>query len=199
MLIWTVAILLSAPARAQSREDYCGDEPLRTLEQPGRQPRTGRYVNSIYGYSVGIPAPLQAFTGASGPERGFIIALSREPRAYLRVDASYDVFYDITADGVHRRDLNTIRLHDTLLGDVSGDVALAREPGRRFVLRMQCRGGNDVLVHEEIIAVRNREIYRLDLQTTPGRFDADERQLNALVKSWRWETLHAHHGYLIKR
>jgi hypothetical protein len=189
MLVWTIAILLSAPARAQSREDYCGDLPRRALEQPGTDARTSRYVNKTYGYSVNIPVGLQAFTSASGPERGFIIALSQDPRAYLRVDASYDAFYDITAEGVHRRDLNTIRLHDTLLGDVSSEVALAREPARRFVVQMRCRGGGDVVVHEEIIAVRNREIYRLDLQSTPQRFDDDERQLNAMLKSWRWEAL----------
>lgn len=180
-------MLLSAIARAQSRDDYCAARSQRTLEQPHGEARIGRYVNQTYGYSVAIPAGLQAFTSASGPERGFIIALSQEPHVYLRVDASYDAFYDITAEGVHRRDRNTIRLHDTLLEDQDSEIALARQPGRRFVMRMQCRGGSEVVVHEEIIAVRNREIYRLDLQSTPERFDRDRRQLDALLESWRWE------------
>ena len=52
-----------------------------------------------------------------GPERGFVIVLSQLPRAYLRVDASYDAFYDINPAGVHQRDLNAIRLHDAVLTD----------------------------------------------------------------------------------
>ena len=190
LVVWTALMPISAPAAAQNRDDFCGERLPGAFEQPTAQTHVGRYVNNVYGYSVDIPVGMQALTGASGPERGFVIPLSQAPRAYLRVDAAYDVFYDITADGVHRRDLNTIRLHDQLLSDQSGTVALAREPGLRAVIRLQCRGGSEILVHEEIIAVRQREIYRLDLQSTPDRLGEDERALNVLLKSWRWEPVH---------
>jgi hypothetical protein len=188
MLGWSLMAMISAPARAQSRDDYCGDRWPQMLA-PDRA-RSGRYVNSTYGYSVLIPMGLQGFTRGSAPERGLFIALSAQPRSYLSLDASYDVFYDITADGVHQRDLNTIRLHDAVSADESRDVRLAGQAGRRFVIRFECRGASEPRVHEEVIAVRNREIYRLDLQTTPDRFERDDRRLLALLRSWRWEALH---------
>jgi hypothetical protein len=42
-------------------------------------------------------------------------------------------------------------------------------------------------VHEEVIVLRNREIYRVDLQSSPERYAADLGRLNALLSSWRWE------------
>lgn len=189
-LLCGALMLLPAPTWAQNREDFCGDRVAGVSAPLSLLRHDGRYVNSAYGYSVEIPAGLQAFTAGSGPERGFVIPLSPAPRAYLRVDAAYDVYYDITADGVHRRDLNTVRLHDLLVSDQAVTVALAGEPGLRAAIRLQCRGGVDLLVHEEIIAVRRREIYRLDLQSTPDRLASDERALNALLQSWRWEPVH---------
>jgi len=56
-------------------------------------------------------------------------------------------------------------------------------------MRLQCRGTAEPLMHEEIIVVRNREIYRLDLQSSPGRFQRDLRQLETMLRSWRWEAL----------
>src|SRR5579872_2004746 len=116
---WIALAAIGAPVRAQSRDDYCGAGLPRMLAQSVDRTRTGRYVNTVYGYSVAIPAGLQAFVAPGGPERGFSILLSTEPLAFVRVDASYDVFYDITPAGVHQRDLNAIRLHDTVLQDSS--------------------------------------------------------------------------------
>jgi hypothetical protein len=180
--------LAAASAQAQTRDYYCGGRPAQGFDQPPNQAHSGAYLNKIYGYSLTIPAGLTAFTGSNGPERGFVIGLSAMPRAFLSVDASYDVFYDITAQGVHRRDLNAIRLNDTVLLDQSVPAALAQAPGGRYLMRVQCRGEMPTL-HAQVIVVRNREIYRLDLQTTPERYPKDLRQFEALLKSWRWEPL----------
>jgi hypothetical protein len=184
-----LAVLAAGIAQAQSRADYCGAIPPAGFEAPPNQAHTGRYVNHTYGYSVAIPAGLTAFTSARGPERGFIIGLSDRPHGFLRVDASYDAFYDITAAGVHRRDLNALRLHDAVLSDAVADAMLDQVPGGRFVMRLQCRGEAAAQLHEEIIVLRNREIYRLDLQSTPERYAADRLRLDAMLKSWRWEAI----------
>jgi hypothetical protein len=181
--------LSAALAQAQSRADYCGGNPAAGFDRPPNASHVGQYVNKTYGYSVTIPTGITAFTEASGPQRGFVIELSAAADAVLRVDASYDAFYDITAAGVHRRDLNAIRLHDVVLSDEAVDAALARSPGGRYLMRVQCHGAPAVIIHEEIIALRNREIYRLDLRTTPVRYAQDVRYLNALLKSWQWETV----------
>ncbi len=184
----TLSILGSA-ARAQGREDFCGRGLSQGFDPAAERPRSGRYVNAAYGYSVQIPAGLGGVVSATGPERGFLIALSQMPRAYLRVDAGYDAFYDITPAGVHLRDLNAIRLHDAVLADETAAGSLSHEAAGRFLTRLQCHGGGDVVVREAFIVVRRREIYRLDLQSTPDRLVQDQRQLDAMIRSWRWETI----------
>jgi hypothetical protein len=180
------AALGPAVATAQTREEFCARTPPAGFDQPPNRPHTGRYVNAVYGYGVRIPAPLVAYTSATGPERGFGIVLSRTPRAFLRVDASYDVLYDITAAGVHRSDLNAIRVHDALLADEIGTAVLDREPGGRYRTRLRCAGDPAVYQIEAVLVVRRREIYRLQLQTTPERFERDHRVLDQLARSWRW-------------
>jgi hypothetical protein len=183
------SLLGSAGAIAQSREDFCGRAVPQGFEPAPERSRSGRYVNAAYGYSVDIPAGLAGVVSAMGPERGLVIALSEMPRAYLRIDAGYDAFYDITPVGVHHRDLNTIRLHDAVVADEAAEVSLSHEAGGRFLMRLQCRGGGDIVVHEAVIVVRSREIYRLDLQSTPDRLAQDRRQLDAMIRSWRWEAI----------
>jgi hypothetical protein len=180
-------LLLSSAAAA--RGQFCGTQPAAGFDQAPSQLRRGRYVNAQYGYSTHIPAALSAYTLAPGPERGFSILLSWTPRAYLRVDASYDVLFDITAQGVHRSDLGAMRLHDTVIDDRASVASLAARPGMRYLSRVQCHGKPDVFIHDDVIVVLNREIYRLDLQTVSERYAADVRILNSLLRSWRWEKI----------
>ena len=181
--------VFGARVQAQGRDEFCGSGWPRGFEAQPDRARSGRYVNSTYGYSVDVPAKLSAYISAVGPDRGFVVALSQAPRAYLRVDAGYDAFYDIDAAGVHRRDLNTVRLHDAVLGDQAAEAALASVAGGRYVMNVQCHGESGVGIHDAVIVVRNREIYRLDLQSAPDRYDEDRRQLEAMIRSWRWETI----------
>lgn len=188
MAVVALAAALPRPLIAQTRDDYCGSAPIPGVQrQVGSLPER-RYVNRSYGYSLQLPANESIFVAPEGPERGFTLVLSTQPRALIRVDAAYDVFYDITPEGVHRRDVNTLRLHDTLLHEQDSATMLAGEPASRSSFRFTCRGSAEELVHEAVVAVRRREIYRLDLQTTPQRAEVDARLLSALVRSWRWET-----------
>ena len=171
--------------------EFCGKVPAAGFDHPPNQLRTGRYVNGLYGYSVAIPAALSGYASGNGAERGFGIVLSWTPRAYLHVDAAYDAFFDITAIGVHRSDLSTIRLHDKVLDDQVAGYTLAQKSGGRFVTRVQCGEDPAVFIHEDVIVVLNREIYRLDLQTVPQRYDVDVKVLNQMLRSWRWERLQA--------
>jgi hypothetical protein len=79
-----------------------------------------------------------------------------------------------------------------LLNDRAEDTALAKVAGNRYVMLVQCHGEAAPLVHDELIVMRNREIYRLDLQSSPERYDADRRVLDAIARSWRWTGVSAH-------
>lgn len=185
------ACAVAAPGAAQARGEYCGSVPAAGFDQPPNVAHGGRYLNQIYGYAVTIPPKLSAYTRSEGPQRGFGIVLSWMPRAYLAVDAAYDAFYDLTAEGVHRRDLNAIRLHDQLVDDQAAGYSLAHAAGGRYLTRVQCNGDPQVYVHDDVIVVRNREIYRVNLQTLPERYAADVKLLDALLRSWRWQAITA--------
>jgi hypothetical protein len=184
---WITACALGVASAAHARGEFCGTAPPAAFDQPPNQAHTGRYLNKVYGYSLTIPRVLTAYTQAGGPERGFGAVLSWTPRAYLSVDAAYDAYYDITAAGVHRRDLNAIRLHDQLLGDQVAAYSLDHAAGGRYVMQVQCAGDPQIYIHDDVIVLRNREIYRLSLQSLPERYAADVRVLNAMLRSWRWQ------------
>jgi hypothetical protein len=183
------ACALGAAGAAHARGEFCGTVPIAGFDQPPNAAHSGQYLNQVYGYAVTIPAKLSAYTAAGAPQRGFGIVLSWTPRAYLAVDAAYDAFYDITADGVHRRDLNAIRLHDQVVHDQAAGYSLAHAAGGRYMTRVQCAGDPQVYIHDDVIVVRNREIYRLNLQTLPERYADDVKVLDALLRSWRWQAI----------
>jgi len=180
---------LAAAGAARAGDEFCGTAPTAGFDQPPNRAHTGRYLNAVYGYSLAIPAALSAYTQSGGPERGFGIVLSWTPRAYLSVDAAYDVYYDITAGGVHRRDINAIRLHDLVVSDQASSYSLDHAAGGRYVTRVQCAGDARVYIHDDVIVMRNREIYRLNLQSVPERYAADVKVLNAMLRSWRWQPI----------
>lgn len=182
-------LMLSNFAHAAS--DYCGTLPGPGFDQPPNRARTGRYENPTYGYAVEIPPNLTGYASAAGPERGFGIVLSWSPRAYLHVDAAYDMYFDIDATHVHRSDLVGMRLHDTVIDDHTESSLLAKRRGGRYRTRVQCGADSKVYVHDSVIVFVNREIYRLDLQTVEERYAADVEILNAMLRTWRWLKLPA--------
>jgi hypothetical protein len=184
--ICIAACALGVASLAQARGEFCGTVPAAGFDEPPNRVHSGHYDNPVYGYSVVIPASLHAYSPAAEPERGVGIVLSWSPRSYLRVDAAYDAYYDITSEGVHRRDINAVRLHDQLLSDQAAGYTLAHVAGGRYVMRVQCAGDPQVYVHDDVIVVRKREIYRLNLQSVPERYASDVKVLNAMLRSWTW-------------
>ena len=172
-----------------AQNEFCGRSPPPGFDQAPNHPHQGRYVNKVYGYSVTIPKGLTAYSNAAGPERGMGIVLSWMPRAYLSVDAAYDVFYDITAAGVHRSDLNAIRIHASVVHDEAAGLRFGRSIGGRYRTDVRCPGDPQLYRHDDVIVVRNREVYRLSLQSVPERYAADVKLLDAMLASWQWEAL----------
>lgn len=171
---------------AQLLNPHCRNVPGADFEPASARPLTGQFDDAPYGYAVTIPPGITAQAAAGSPPPGFGILLSSTPRVYLRVEAAYDVFYDITAAAVHRRDVQGLRLHDRLLEERSASGSLGGEPAERDRMRFQCPGDPQIYLHDGFIVLRNREIYRLELQTVPARYAQDEALLQALQRSWRW-------------
>lgn len=189
-----VVIVLNAGKRqpaalsttAAAANSYCQRFLSDTRVSASAQPRRGRYANPTYGYAVTIPDALAGYAPAGAAARDIVIPLSGKPRAVLRVDAAYDALYDITAAGVHTRDSVDVQLFDRLLSNDSQPSSLAGTQGGRYRMQLLCRGDGNPYVFESIIVIRNREIYRLDLQTRPQRLHQDEGALEAMAGSWSW-------------
>ena len=171
---------------AQLLNPHCRNVPPPDFERAPNRALMGQFDNAPYGYAVTIPRGMTAYTSPQDPVQGFGIVLSWEPRVYLQVNASYDVFFDITAAAVHRRDAQGLRLHDTLLEEQATPDTLGGEPAERDRMRFQCPGDPQVYLHDGYIVLRNREIYRLELQTVPARYAQDEALMNAIQGSWHW-------------
>jgi hypothetical protein len=186
-LRFAACVLAVASSPSAAKGEFCGRAPAPEFDQAPNQAHRGHYLNQVYGYSLVIPGGHSGYTPVGGPERGFGIVLSWMPRSFLNVDAAYDVYYDISAEGVHRRDINAIRLHDQVLSDQAASYALAGSTGGRYLTRVQCAGDARILIHDDVIVVRRREIYRLNLQSVPERYASDVKVLNAMLRSWRWQ------------
>jgi hypothetical protein len=78
-----------------------------------------------------------------------------------------------------------------VLDDRAVTLALAHKEGSRFMTRVRCGDDPQVFVHDIVIVMVNREIYRLALQTIPERYDADSAVLNAMLRSWGWVPIRA--------
>jgi hypothetical protein len=167
-------------------DPYCGQLPPAGADRPPNIGYAGSYLNRTYGYAVTIPSGLTGYNDAHAAPRGFGIVLSRQPPAFLHVDAAYDVLYDITAAGVHLRDRFGVRLFDTLLQESGEDYSLAGVSGGRYRMTVRCAANPQTYLFDSVIVVRDREIYRVDLQSVPQRYRADEDVMDAMLRTWRW-------------
>jgi len=176
---------LDVVASRQRIAAACSGWPNKGFDRVPNIARAGAVLNAPYGYALVVPAGLRAYS-APDAQGSLGILLSAKPRAYLRVQALYDSYYDITAANVHRRDAGGVRLHDRLLGDTAAGWSLDGTAGGRYRMLLQCPGDPQTFIHDDVIVMRGREIYRVDLQTTPVRAAADTRLMDALLRSWRW-------------
>ena len=165
---------------------WCRNLPAPDFDRAPNRALIGQFNDAPYGYAVTIPSGLTAHAPPDTAVPGFGIVLSWEPRVYLQASAAYDQFFDITAAGVHRRDVQGLRLHDQLLEEQAVPDTLAGEPGVRVRMRFQCPGDPQIYLHEGFIVMRHREIYRLELQTVPARYAEDAALFDAMQRSWRW-------------
>ena len=174
---------------AAASDSYCArfDQGL----SGGPRIPNNHYTNALYGFALTIPTGVSAYEDASEPGRSLVIPLAAQPRALVRVDAAYDSLYDISAAGVHTRDSVYVRLFDRLISDHAEPYSLAGVQGGSYRMQVVCMADPTRYVFESIIVVRNREIYRLVLQTELSRQSQDESVLDRMAGSWAWLPLRA--------
>jgi len=85
LVVITIVLMVVQLAIAQ---DVCEDFPITDFETQTEV--TGVYQNWDYGYEVRVPDNLIGYRSpAPAPNHGFGILISRSPKTYVWVDASY--------------------------------------------------------------------------------------------------------------
>lgn len=157
----------------------------------------GRYSNYDYGYSVRIPKGLTALQSRPPfPNHGFVIELSKHPKAEIDVSASYDAAewnsFDAAVDahlGYFKstvgRDVSVVARAPTLLGGLKAV---------RFTMKPKAAAANDPEVREVLLAFRKAAgevgiVYEIILTTPRSRYDKDKRLVADVQRSWRLAVL----------
>jgi hypothetical protein len=152
----------------------------------------GTYHNYNFAYSVRIPNGLVGFKPPPPlPQHGFGIDLSKQPKSYFWVDASYNALnwesFDeaisanlryIEEDGT---DVKLIRRSATTLGGLQAV---------RFVIQYKVRSTKERIVQEMVLAFRRSRsevemTYEIGLTAPEARYKQDREVIAQIQKSWR--------------
>ena len=134
----------------------CGRFPAHEGYGDADMPRVdGFYGNGDYSYSVNVPSGLTAYGAAApAPNHGVGIVLSWEQRAYVFVDATYDVLDWATPREAARWELASTREDSTRVLSVRRTSArLGTLRALRQVVRHRCAGRPEVYVDDAVIAL----------------------------------------------
>ena len=163
---------------------------------PDEQTYTGKYRNSVFGFSIIIPAGLKGYwnSGRCAPDEKYgCVCLGDHGRVIPLSDQSaIDAFVgwqmedewtlrdyenNEVATLKHKEGVNQVRLLS------SKSIRLGNVRARRFI--MQFSENNKSVVAERIIALYKGVEYQLILSTVPQRYRKDRREFDKLVASWR--------------
>src|SRR5689334_18145250 len=181
-----MSCLLTSAVLGQDTKSPCPDE----------REWTGRYRNYVFGFSVVVPAGLKGHWN-SGPcaadekygcvclnDHGRYIPLSDD--AWITVFVGYQMESEWSVRDHERQEifyLKTDKSNQQIVVTRSEWVRLGPLRGRRFQARYLGDGVPRITDH--IVALYKGVEYELILTTSPDRYDADRRQFEKVISSWR--------------
>ncbi|MGA3117631.1 MAG: hypothetical protein ABSF90_24740 [Syntrophobacteraceae bacterium] len=183
LFLFAFALVLMAGQLADC-EDVCDEFPIPTFEEGTKV--TGVYQNWDYGYEVRLPAGIVGYClPAPAPNHEFGIVISRSPKAYVWVDASYwpeeeDSLGDIV---------------DTHIGwvcDHGKDCELEQRSIRRFagleaekfIVRYTCPQSGSIVKEEQTLALRKDIVYTVGLISAPETYQKAKGIADRIRRSW---------------
>ena len=181
-----MSCLLASAVLGQDTKSPCPDE----LEW------TGRYRNYVFGFSVVIPAGLKGYWNsvrcAHDEQYGCVCMNDHGRYIPLSDDAHIEIFvgYQMESEWSVRDDerqeiysLRTDKDKQQVTVTRSKWVRLGSLRARRFEARYLRNGKPTITDH--IVALYHGVEYELILVTLPARYDADRRQFEKIISSWR--------------
>lgn len=184
-----VAALAALAACQLWTQGTCGKFPAPGFGGPDMRPERGTVTNPNYYYAVTIPPGLTGFSSpAPSPYHGFGIVLSWEPRAYLRVDGSYNSSEYKSSREAARQYLKWEReAAGTMLAARCHTVHAGGCPATRLVCRYICADNVTRRVLHEVFFIRKKEgiIYEVGLDTTQSREKEDLVVFEQILSSWK--------------
>lgn len=152
----------------------------------------GVYSNFDYGFAVKLPENLTGFRpDAPAPNHGFGLDLSKRPKSYVWVDASYN---SLDWDGLN----DAMNFHIGALKDEKnkGVVLLKKEQvplstlkAVRFTIKYKAVTTNEDRIDELIVAFRNLRksdpiVYTIGLTTSADHYERDRNVISQLQQNW---------------
>lgn len=152
----------------------------------------GVYENPEYGYSVRVPAGLQARGDpAPNPQHGIRITLS--PDAFVWVDASYNTTEARSAHALLDDMVATLRATQQVEALTRTKGRLDRLPAESLVIRYRTQPGAPVQVREATVALRAARppgiVYTIGLIAPAETYEQQRTRLRAVVESFRLRDL----------
>jgi hypothetical protein len=157
---------------------------------------TRRYRNYVFGFSVVIPAGLKGYWNSArcAPDKQYGCVCMNDHGRYIPLsdDAHIEVFvgYQMESEWSvrdHERQeifyLKTDKRNQQVNITESRWIRLGSLRGRRFEARYLRDGKPTITDH--IVTLYKEVEYELIFTTSPARYDADRRQFEKVISSWR--------------
>jgi hypothetical protein len=163
---------------------------------PDERDWTGRYRNYVFGFSVVIPAGLKGYWNSARcahdeqygcvcmNDHGRYIPLADD--AHIEIFVGYQMESEWSVRDHERQEIFTLRTDKNkqqIFITRSEWVWLGPLRGRRFEARYLRDGKPRITDH--IVSLYKGVEYELILTTSPDRYDADRRQFEKVISSWR--------------
>lgn len=157
----------------------------------------GAYSSFDYGFTVKLPENVVGIRpDAPAPNHGFGVDLSKQPKSYIWVDASYNSLDWQSFDEAMNFHINALKGEKN-----KGVVLLKKEPthlstlkAMRFAIKYKAAKTNEERIDEMILAFRNIHksdpiVYTIGLTASADRYEKDRNVISQLQQNWALKKL----------
>jgi hypothetical protein len=168
----------------------CRPFPVSGFDDPSMASHRGEYINSLYEYSVSIPAELVGHSSPPpAPSHGFGILLGLQKDGYLWIDGSWNSFGYESSQAVGRDNSVYLKERGAVISSTkTRSWMLAGIPASRSTLQYRCPGSQEVIINDVVAALSpdKSKVWQICLDTKQSRYERDLAIYEAVLRSWRY-------------
>ena len=183
-------------ATPKKQETLTEEEIAQDAVKSGYKVYRGQYANYEYGYIVLIPKGFMGISDPSPqPQHGFRIMLSKEPKAFIWVDGSYNALLWKSLDEAVNYRLDNLKKEGTEFELLKRELTtLESLPAMRVTAQYRSHTSHEIMIEDLLIAIRSERVkneedeieivYTVGLRTLEKRYSMDKEVLEQVVNSW---------------